>query len=198
MSDERYQTAVQAAETKYKFAKNRPLYRKRYMDHTAKLRSKKGAIEEMQKGEEKMILKKYSYAEDHFRKALKKAPNDYAALVMMSTNQLAQKKYTAGCQYAEMAKNVYPQEAMAYHLSGYAKIKLKDFKGAYEEFNAYEKLLPGNPNTIFFKGYSQEKMGHIPEAAREYQHYLQMVQQGDYAQHAYRRLTDWGAKKNTE
>jgi predicted Zn-dependent protease len=192
--DERHQTAVQAAETKYKFAKNRPLYRERYMDHTAKLQSKRGAIEEMQKGAEKMILKKYSAAEDHFRKALKKAPYDYAALVMMSTNQLAQKKYAAGCQYAEMAKKVYPQEANAYHLSGFTKIKLKDFKGAYEEFRTYEKLLPGNPETIFFQGYSQEKMEHIPEAAREYQHYLQMVQQGDYAKHAYQRLKDWRAK----
>jgi predicted Zn-dependent protease len=194
VSDERHQATVQAAETKYKFAKNRPLYRERYMDHTTKLRSKKGAIEEMQKGEEKMILKEYSDAEDHFRKALKKAPNDYAALVMMSTSQLAQTKYKAGCDYAEAAKKVYPQEAKSYYLSGFAKIKLKDFKGAYEEFNTHEKLLPGNPSTIFLKGYSQEKMEHIPEAAREYQQYLEMVQQGDYAQHAYRRLREWQSK----
>ena len=56
------------------------------MDHTAKLRSMKGAIEEMQNGEKAMAKKDYPTAEGHFR--------------------------------------------------------------------SYEKLLPGNPNTIFLKAYS--------------------------------------------
>jgi hypothetical protein len=35
-------------------------------------------------------------------------------------------------------------------------------------------------------------MKHIEQAANEYHHYLQIVQQGKYAEHAYRRLVDWG------
>jgi predicted Zn-dependent protease len=192
MSEERYNTAVQTANTKYQSALKGPLYRERYMDYTAKLRGQKGAIEEMQKGEKEMANRKYDKAEVHFRRALKKVPRDYCGLCMMSISQLAQKKYAVGHQYAEMAQKVYPQEAQAYHLGGFAKIQLKQFDGAYQEFNTYEKLLPGNPNTIFFKGYSQEGMQHIPEAANEYNRYLQVVQQGKYAQHAYRRLVDWG------
>ncbi|UCD82950.1 MAG: M48 family metalloprotease [Desulfobacterales bacterium] len=194
LSDERYQTAVQASQTKYKSAKNRPLYGERYMDHTANLRSKKEAIEEMQKGEDKMVLKKYSDAENHFRKALEKAPNDYAALVMMSKCQLAQKKWAVGRQYAEIAQQVYPQEAQAYHLSGFAKIQLKDYEEALEEFNRYDQVLAGNPNSFFFKGYCYEGMQQYPQAGREYQHYLQVVNQGDYANHAYRRVREWQAK----
>jgi len=192
MSQERYDTAVQTAHAKYGSALKGPLYRERYMDHTADLRAKKEAIEEIQNGEKMLAVRKYESASGHFRQALKKAPDDYVALCMMSISNLAQKQYAVGRQYAEMAQTVYPQEAQAYHLSGYANIQLKNFEKAYEEFNAYERLLPGNPNTIFFKGYSQEGMNHIEQSANEYYRYLQVVQQGQYAQHAYKRLVDWG------
>ncbi|MGD8712912.1 MAG: M48 family metalloprotease [Desulfobacterales bacterium] len=194
MSEERYQTAVQTANTEYKAAKSKPLYRERYMDHTAKLRARKGAIDEMQKGQMEMSKKKFSAADTHFRKALKKAPNDYAGLVLMSTNQLVQKEWAVGRQYAEMAQKVYPQEAQAYHLSGFAKIQLKDYDGALQEFSAYDKILPGNPNTIFFEGFAYEGMQNYKQSAQQYQRYLQITQQGDYAQHAYRRLREWQGK----
>ncbi|MCK5484673.1 MAG: M48 family metalloprotease [Desulfobacterales bacterium] len=192
MSQERYNTAVQTANTKYQSALKGPLDRERYMDHTAGLRAKKGAIEEIQNGEKQMAKRKYDAATGHFRRALKKAPNDYVALCMMSKSQLAQKKNAVGRQYAEMAQKSYPKEAQAYHLSGMAKMRLKDYDGAYEEFSTYERLLPGDPNTIFFKGRCQEGMNHVPQAADEYYRYLQVVQQGQHAQHAYKKLKDWG------
>jgi Flp pilus assembly protein TadD len=194
MSDERYRTAVETADTKYKSAKNKSIYRERYMDNTAKLRSQKGAIDEMQKGQKEMAANNFSAADVHLRKAIKLAPNDYTALVMMSMSQLVQKKWTVGRQYAEMAQKVFPAEAQAYHLSGFAKIQMKDFEGALEEFSSYDNKLPGNPNIIFFKGYSYEGMKKYSQAGREYRHYLQFTQQGDYAHHAYQRLQEWRAR----
>ena len=194
MSDERYRTAVETADTEYKAAQSKPLYRERYMDNTAKLRSQKDAIDEMQKGQQKMAANNFSDADAHLRKAIKLAPHDYTALVMMSTSQLVQKKWAVGRQYAEMAQKVYPAEAQTYHLSGFAKIQMKDYDGALEEFSIYDKKLPGNPNTVFFKGYAYEGMKKYPQAGREYQRYLQFTQQGDYARHAYQRLREWKAR----
>jgi len=194
MSAERYQTVVNSAATEYSAAKGQPLYRERYMDHTAGLRAQKGAIEAIQKGEKALAQKKYPAAEEHYRRALKVAPGDYTALVLMSKTQLAQKKWVVGRQYAEMAQKAYPGEAQAYHLSGFAKIKLKDYEGALEEFNRYDQVLAGNPNALFFKGYAYEGMGKYREAGGEYQRYLQAVQQGDRARHAYQRLREWQAK----
>ncbi len=194
MSDERYRTAVETVDMKYKTAKNKPMYRERFMDNTAKLRSQKGAIDEIQKGQKEMAANNFSEADIHLRKAIKLAPNDYTALVMMSMSQLVQKKWTIGRQYAEMAQKVYPAEPQAYHLSGFAKIQLKDFEGALEEFSSYDKKLPGNPNIIFFKGYAYEGMKKYPPAGREYQRYLQFTQRGNYARHAYQRLREWQAK----
>jgi beta-barrel assembly-enhancing protease len=194
MSTERYQTAVQMADTTYQSAKDKPLYRERYMDQTAGLRAQKRAIEEMQNGEKEMYKKNFGTAETHFRQALKLAPSDYTGLVLMSKSQLLQKNWAVGRQYAEMAQQVYPQEAQAYHLSGFAKIQLKEYDGALEEFSAFEKRLPGEPNTIFFKGFSYEGMQKYPDAGREYQKYLQITQQGDYARHAHQRLKEWQAQ----
>jgi predicted Zn-dependent protease len=192
MSDKRYQTVVKAAAGKYRSAKDYPLYRDRYMDHTIKLRTKRGAIEEMQNGEKAMGKKRFSDAEDHFRKALKLAPDDYAGLVMMSKCMLAQQKFTAAERYAEKAQEVYPQEAQAYQVFGVSRLMQKDFGRAHEEFSLYEKALPGNPSTVFFKGYCLEGMEKREAAAAEYTQYLKTVSQGEMAKHAYQRLVQWG------
>jgi tetratricopeptide (TPR) repeat protein len=165
------------------------------MDQTARLRAMKGTIEELQKGEQEMNRQKMGEAETHFRNALKQTPNDYAGLVMMATCQIIQKKPAEGLRYSEEAKSVFPQEAQAYYLSGFAKLQTRDFAGANRDFNAYDKVLPGNPTTVFFKGFSLEGMGKRPEAAQEYQRYLKVVQEGKFAQHAYARLVEWGYLK---
>ncbi len=195
MSEERYQTAAANSRTQYPSSQKLPQSRERFMDHTAKLRSMKGALEEMQKGEQEMGREKYGEAEFHFRNALKQAPEDYAGLVMMTLCQIVQKKDVEGLRNAEKAKAVYPQEAQAHHLSGFIKLRTKDFEGAYRDFSSHEKLLPGNPTTMFFKGFAQEGMQNKTEAAREYHRYLEVVQEGKFAQHAKQRLMEWGYDK---
>jgi len=152
----------------------------------------KPAILEMEKGWEKMAKGKFPKAENHFRRALQKAPDDYAGLAMMATCQLVQKKYAEARRYAQKAKKVYSAEAQAYHLSGFAELKLKDFQAAYDDFDHYDRLLPGNPQILFFKGFAQEGLEHLPQAAKLYHRYLKKVPEGKYARYARRRLVQWG------
>jgi tetratricopeptide (TPR) repeat protein len=196
MSDERYSTVLEATSTQYKSAEDFPLHKDRYMDHTANLRLMKKAVEELQNGEKEMAKKNFRTAEEHFKRALAESPEDYAGFVMMAKCQLAQKKYGEAHRYAQLAKQVNPQEAQAYYVAGISKIEDKDYGAAREEFSKYENLLPGNPTIIFLKGYSLEGMTQIKEAAYEYQRYLEIVNQGEQAQHAYRRLVEWGYIKS--
>lgn len=195
MSDERYNTAVQTVQTKYRHAQNLPFYRDRYMDHTVKLRSMKGAIKAMQKGERAMAGEKYDEAETYFMKALKLAPDDYAGLVMMAKCQMVREKYSEADRFVKKAKNVYPQEAQAYYLDGFININQKQYDSAYEDFKTYEKILPGNPNITFFQGLSLEKMNRVSESADKYYRYIKVVNQGDKAKYAYQRLVQWGYVK---
>ncbi len=192
MSDERYDTAVKNAENSYGSSRKLPLFRDRYMDNTARLRALKPAIEEIQNGDSEMGKQNYRNAETHFKNALLFAPADYAGLVMMSKCLLIQEKYSEALRYAETAKDVYPGEAQAHQISGFARMKKKDFESAYEEFDSYEKALPGDPSTIFYKGYCQEGMKHIKESAFEYNRYLQIVKNGEQASYSYQRLVEWG------
>jgi predicted Zn-dependent protease len=195
MGEERYETALAAVETGYRRAKGQPLYKERYMDRTASLRAIRPAIENMQKGEAAMAKKDYPGAETHFKKALKTAPEDYAGLTMLCKCLLAQNKTDEAEKYAEKATRVDPGEAQARHLSGFAKIRKKDFAAALKEFDAYDRMLPGNPGTIFFKGLSLEGMGRPKASAQQYYRYLQTVRQGPQAKHAYTRLQKWGYVK---
>ena len=165
------------------------------MDNTAGLRNLKGAIKKMQDGEEAMGKEQFSQAEGLFKQALDQAPNDYTGLLLMAKCQLIQEKNSEAERYADRAKQVYPEEAQAYHISGVTKIRNKKYAAAFDDFSIYERRLPGNPNTVFFKGLSLEGMEKVEPAAQAYNTYLKQVQQGKQAQYAYQRLKAWGYVK---
>lgn len=192
MSEERYKTAVDTVRGTYAASRGRPLHRERYMDNTARLRAIAGAIREMERGEAALGAEKYSQAEEHYSAALRQAPNDYVGLLSMAKCQLIRKRYGEGARYARQAKAVYPEEAQGHHVSGFAALNLKEYDAAYQDFQAAQRLLPGNPSPLFFMGFSQEAMGRRQEAARDYARYLERVQEGKFAQHAAQRLKDWG------
>jgi predicted Zn-dependent protease len=192
MSEERYQTAVARSRTSYGDRQNLPLGRERYMDSTAGLRRLAPMFKLFQEGDKAMAAKSYPAAQGRYAEGLKVSPNDYAGLVMMSKCLLAQKKGKEAADYAARARRVYPSEAQAQHMHGVASIMLKDYSTALADFTAYQRLLPGNPTTVFLKGFSYEGMKDRKNAAQEYQRYLQAVKQGEMAQHAYSRLKTWG------
>jgi len=192
MSEERYRTAVAAARTTYQGSRNAPRHRERYMDRTASIRSMRGAIEQMQQAETAMAGKRYGETETLLKSALQQAPGDYAGLVMMAKCLMAQKKSREAQRYAESAQAAYPGEAQALYVSGLARIDQGQFAGALQDFDRYDQVLPGNPGIAFLRGYALEGMGRKPDAAAQYQKYLQSVREGPQAQHAYRRLVEWG------
>ncbi len=195
MSSERYRTSVTQATNDYRQFDGQPVHKERYMDNTASLRTLKSAIKNMQDGEMAMGKEQFSRAEGLYEHALRQAPNDYAGLLLMAKCQLVQKKDREAERYADRAKQVYPAEAQAYHISGITKIRNKKYDAAYEDFADYENRLPGNPNTVFFKGLSLEGMEKVEPAAQAYNSYLNQVQQGKQAQYAYQRLKEWGYVK---
>jgi predicted Zn-dependent protease len=197
MSQERYDTTVSLANSEFSYAKGMPLNRERYMDNTAGLRNLKPAIQHFQQAEELMSKESYDKAAASFQEGLKIAPSDYAGLVMMAKCQYAQKKYDRALNFSEQAKRVYPKEAQANHLSGLSKIQLKKFDQAVEDFTSYQNKLPGNPNTIFYRGYAYEGMGNKQKSAEDYSLYLKQVTEGDQAQYAYQRLVQWGVIKQS-
>ena len=192
MSVERLRTAQNNANRRYQSAQSLPLYHDRYMDRIASLRKMKPAIEKMQKAEGALAKKKYDEAEKGLLSALRQVPNDYTGLMLLAKCNVAQKEYGQVLKYAEKARTAYPQEAQSYLFAGYSRIKLKNFDRAYQDFQAYDERLPGNPVSTFFKGYAMENMGRRDQAANHYYSFLKAVNKGDMAKHSYNRLVQWG------
>lgn len=195
MSQERHDTAVERANSTYAHAKKLPLYRERYMDNTASLRAIKGAIEAMQDGAKFMGKKQYSEAEKHFAKAIKIAPDDYAARMMMSKCQLALGNNAEADRQAELARQTKPGEPQADNMSGLIALRMGNYSRAEQYLSRYDRKLPGNPQTSFLRGQALEAMGRRDQAARQYYKFLKIQNSGPQAQHAYTRLQDWGYGK---
>ncbi len=192
MSDERYQTAIEAIGNRYPDRAGQPVYRERYQDHTAGLRRMADAIETMQNGEKEMARKRFPAAEKHFLSALKKAPRDYTAHVLMAKCQYMQQRFANATRYARDAGQIYPQEPQAQLVMGVSRINIGQFDQAFDNFERCDRMLPGNPEMIFLKGLAREGAQRNEESARFYMTYLKTVRQGPHAQHAYQRLVDWG------
>lgn len=190
-SEERYQTARRQAAERYARHRQAPVHRERFMDETAPIHRLKPTIVAEQKGEREMGRKSYDAAEQHFRSAVDMSPDDYTGNVLLGKSLLAQEKSREANRFFERATSIYPQEAQAHHLSGLTSLHAGDFDSAYERFDRYERLLPGNPNTVFLKGYALENMNQTREAAEEYYRYLQQVNRGQAAEYAYKRLQAW-------
>jgi predicted Zn-dependent protease len=195
MSQERYDQSLKTIGAMDSSRTNLPLHRERYMDNTASLRAIAPAIEQMEMGDQLMKGGKFSEAKDHYGDALRKAPGDYAAFLMMAKCQLALKDYSLAQRYAEDGTKVYPGEPQALHVLGMSELLLKRYDAAHERFLGYEKELPGNPNTVFYIGLSAEGMEKREEAANRYNSYLKAVNKGEKAQYAYGKLKEWGYVK---
>ncbi|MCO5119258.1 MAG: M48 family metalloprotease [Burkholderiaceae bacterium] len=195
MPAERVATARQLAATRHAQTAGLPVQRERFMDSTARLRALRPTIQACQKGEAEGARERYDAAEGHFRTALKTAPRDYAANVLMAKCLVAQKRPADAKRYAEIASAIDPKEAQAIKLAGIARLGLRDYAGAFAQFDAFDKRLPGDPGVTFLKGVSLEGGGQRREAAAHYARYANSVRQGDASQYAVSRLKSWGYVK---
>ncbi|SKA83671.1 Putative Zn-dependent protease, contains TPR repeats [Paucidesulfovibrio gracilis DSM 16080] len=192
MSSERHATAVKAVNGKYKPYTRLPSNRERFMDHTARLRRQKGVVKELQNGSDHMRKEDLMQAEQSYSRALNMQPNDYAGLLMMAECQAALDRPRKAEQYARRASQIYPQEPRAQLNMGVARLMGRRYNAAYENFVRYDRMLPGNIQMEFFKGYAMDAAGNKQQASSHYYSYLQQVRQGDQAVYAYQRLRTWG------
>ncbi|MGF1615150.1 MAG: M48 family metalloprotease [Gammaproteobacteria bacterium] len=191
MSRERFETAQRESQVRYAEHLDRNVGRERYLDNTARLRQLRPTIVALRAGEADMARKRYPQAEKQFTEGLKQAPDDYCGLVLMAECLSAQGRQREAQRYLNQAKTVYPEEGKALHLSGINHLALKRPDVALAEFQAYERVLPGNPNSLFLQGVAYESMQNRTAAREHYQRYLQLAGDTEQARYAVQRLQQW-------
>jgi predicted Zn-dependent protease len=192
MSEERYRTAERRIRGLPAAGPPPAQSRERYLDETAALRRDAAAIQRLQEAERLLVAKKPDRAAESAGAALQEARADYAGLLIMAKCQLALDRHAEAERHALAAAAAYPGEAQAHHVTGVARLGLRRYEAALAEFNAYERLLSGNPFTGFFQGRSYEGMGRRSQAAERYASFLKQVDRGEEAKYAAQRLREWG------
>jgi len=192
MSSERLATAQRMAETKYAASLKANPQRERFMDSTASLRRLKPAIDACKNGETAMARKQLPQAQGQFATALKHAPQDYAANLLMAKCLAAQGRQKEAVRYADAARTIYPQEAQAQKLAGVLQLANKNPGAAAQHFEQFDQLLPGDPGIAFLKGVSYEGAGNPRAAAENYARFLRGGGQGKPAEYSMSRLKAWG------
>lgn len=196
LGSERYKSAKQLSNSgQYAAASGLSMNRERFMDYTAGLRRIKPAIDKFNKAEIALAKQQYSEAQSLAQSGLSFTANDYSGLVILGKAQFSQQQHLQARYSLERARNAYPQEAQAAHILGVTYLQTQQPEKALLQFNDYESKLPGNPATWFFQGFSYENMQDKQNAVQKYSDFLQQVQQGEQAQHAYNRLVEWGVIK---
>ena len=77
-------------------------------------------------------------AENGFNQALRIAPNDYTALLMMAKSKLDRKQTRPAARYTNKAIQVYPTEPQALLVAGTAEISLKRYDCALNQLDQYD------------------------------------------------------------
>ncbi len=188
MSGERVANAQRLAQAQYADSLKADPRRERYMDSTARLRAIKPTIEACQRGEIAMARNKFGEAEGHFASALKLTPQDYPANLLMARCLAAQGRRGEAIRFAEAARSVYPTEGQTYKLVGMLHLQGRDPAAAFDQFDRFDRLLPGDPGITFLKGVSLDGMGDRQRAAQHYAAFLRAGGQGDAAAFARSRL----------
>ncbi len=191
MSEERYREARRRAERMREAGREGKTHGERYMDNTEPLRRQAAAIRAMQEGERAMVRNKTDEARSFFAEALDKAPEDYTALLLMAKFHIARENYPEAISLATAARDVNPAEPQSLHVGGIANLRAERYDEALSCFEHYETLLAGNPNTVFYKGYTLEKMQRRAQAIEEYRRYLQQAPNGEHAAYVRKRLKEW-------
>ncbi len=197
LSEERYQEAVRRAQDLVPSVSELKIGRERYLDATSRLRAIRSAIEEMQKAHILMGKGRFSEADPHLRAALRNAPGDYAALLMLARSRLAQHRPAEALRLTADACSVYPTEPQAWFLAGLARLEIRQFEVALQDFQRYEGVLPDNPNTLYYVGRCQEGLGRRSEAVASYRRYLEEAPQGEHAEEVRRKLVQWKALESS-
>ncbi|MGD9870653.1 MAG: M48 family metalloprotease [Thauera sp.] len=195
MSRERMQAAQAAADSRYRISNSLDARRERFMDSTASLRRIRPTIDACKNGETAMAAKQYAKAQAEFQTALARTPRDYASNLRMAQCLQAQGQTAKAVNYADNAREIYPQEAQAYKVAGVLALQQRDAGRAFQHLDRFDRLLPGDAGITFLKGVSLEGMGNRQAAAQHYVAYLRQSQQGNAAQYSYNRLKAWGVVK---
>ncbi|MDD4101572.1 MAG: M48 family metalloprotease [Kiritimatiellae bacterium] len=199
MSAERLQAAQERVRAQYAGFNSGVDGRAAYLAATAELRKSKAAFKQFETAEQNLARKQYAAAKSAAEQGLRLAPNDYVGLMLVAQAAQQSGNITAAQKAAALAARVKPDGARAQSVLAQCALQQKDYTGALAHLGAFERQVPGEAHTAFYKGLAYEGLGRKTQAAQAYQGYLRKAgsgsAQGRYAAQRVQQFAPPAAQK---
>lgn len=192
MSAERLQAAQARAQTEYAGQNAGVTHQAPFLSATAGIRKNKAAFKQFAAAERQLAAKQYAAARTSAEQGLRTAPNDYLGLMLVAQTYQKEGNTAAAQQAATRAAGVNPSGARAHGVLAQCALLNRDYVGALNHLEAFERKVPGDPHTVFYKGLAYEGQGRNAQAAAAYDTYLRRGSatsaEGQYAQERLRQF----------
>lgn len=192
MSAERLANTKNELASSYSSQTSRNMGRERYMDMTASLRPQKTLIKGLANADLALSAGEYDAATAELNKVQAAGQNDYAYWIIAAKRDIGTNQLTQANSALSKAEQLKPAEQLPVYMKGANYLQMNQPDQALQAFQSYKAALPGNPTIDFLIGYSYEMQDNKSSAATAYNLFLQQVQSGPQAEHAYAALVSWG------
>lgn len=172
MSAERLQAAQERARSEY-FGVNKGVNNQAaYQAATASIRKNKAAFKSFTAAESQLAQKQYVAAKTAAEQGLRLAPNDTVGLLLLAQANQKSGNVAAARQAAALVTRLSPSNARAQSVLAQCALEQKDYATALTHLSAFERQVPGEPRTAFYKGLAYEGQGQKRQAVSAYQEYV--------------------------
>ena len=172
MSAERLQAAQARIQSEYAGQNVGKNGQAAFLAATANIRKSKPALKQFAAAEGQLAQKQFAAAQSSAEQGLRLAPNDYVGLMLVA-QACQQGGNLAGAQKAAaLAARVSPAGARAQGVLAQCALQNKDYAAALTHLDAFERLVPGDTRTPFYKGLAYEGKGQKQQAAQAYQNFV--------------------------
>ena len=192
MSAERLQAAQARAAGEYAGRNAGSESRAAFLAATAEVRKNKPALKQFAAAETQLAQKQYATAKASAEQGLRLLPNDVVGLMLVAQASQKGGSLAAAQQAASLAARLHPDSARAQSVLAQCALERKDYASALTHLNAFERQVPGEARTSFYKGLAYEGQGQKPLAVQSYQRYVSRgggrSAEGRYAQQRLQQL----------
>ncbi|HOE60085.1 MAG TPA: M48 family metalloprotease [Kiritimatiellia bacterium] len=189
MSTERLETAETRLREEYAGQNVGVVNQAAFLAATASIRKNRAAFQHFAAAEALLAQKQAAAAKTRAEQGLRIAPNDYVGLMLVAQAERQSGQIGAAQQTALRAVRLYPAGARAHGMLAQCALQKKEYAAAVAHLQVFERQVPGEPHTSFYKGLAYEGMGRKPQAAQAYRAFVRRSgTQSRAAQYATQRL----------
>ena len=192
MSAERLQAAQARASGEYAGRNAGADGRAAFLAATAEIRKSKPAIKQFAASEAQLAQKQYAAAKASAEQGLRLLPNDVVGLMLVAQASQKGGNLAGAQQAASLAARLHPGSARAQSVLAQCALERKEYASALAHLSAFERQVPGEARTSFYKGLAYEGQGQKQLAVQSYQRYVSRSggrsAEGRYAQQRLQQL----------